>query len=327
MASFLRMLVSPFSSGQRAVAPLIKGQAVIYARTAHIGATINSNKRCMSSSSSAGRQSPCVGSSTETFLKDRVALVTGSTSGIGLGVAHALAARGCQIILSGFGDEVLIKALQTEFQGKYNRKPDYLFADLTKSKEVEKLATTIKGLYPKGVDILINNAGFQHVSSVEEFPVEKWDALLGVLLSAPFHLTRVLLPDMRKQGWGRIINLASVHSLKASPFKAAYVSAKHGLAGLTKVVALETAGSGITCNAISPGFVDTPILQVQVQALADKESLSYKDAKAKFLSNYHPSKEAVGIDHIAEMFVFLCSEAGSQITGSNIVMDGGWCAK
>lgn len=283
--------------------------------------------RRVSNSASRRTFQTCTGATTEKFLKNRVALVTGSTSGIGLGVARALAARGCQLILNGFGDEALITSLQKDFQDKYKSRPEFLFADLTSAKEVEKLAVGVKNIYPKGVDILVNNAGFQHVSKVEEFPVEKWDALIAVLLSAPFHLIRTLLPDMIERKWGRIINLASVHSVRASPFKAAYVSAKHGLAGLTKVVALETAGSGVTCNAVSPGYVDTPISQLQIRALADKDNLSYDEAKVKFLSNFHPSKEAVGIDHIAEMFVFLCSDAASQMTGSNLIMDGGWCAK
>lgn len=261
------------------------------------------------------------------FLNGRVAVVTGSTSGIGLGVAHALAARGSRVLLNGFGDEKLITSLQSEFADKYGAKADYLPVDLSKESEIEAYVREIKSLYPQGVDILVNNAGFQHVSPVEDFPVEKWNGIIGVLLSAPFHLIRLLLPDMRRRGWGRILNVASVHSVRASPFKAAYVSAKHGLAGLTKVVALETAGSGVTCNAVSPGFVDTPILQMQVQALADKEKLSYAVAKAKFLASYHPTKDAVGIDQIGEMVAFLCSDAASQTTGSNVIIDGGWCAK
>jgi 3-hydroxybutyrate dehydrogenase len=261
------------------------------------------------------------------FLDNRVALVTGSTSGIGLGVARSLAARGSRILLNGFGDEKLIKSLQDEFSNVYKVKADYIPVDLSKESDIESYVRQIKVLYPRGIDILVNNAGFQHVSPVEEFPVEKWNGIIAVLLSAPFHLIRLLLPDMRQRGWGRIINLASVHSVRASPFKAAYVSAKHGLAGLTKVVALETAGSGVTCNAVSPGFVDTPILQMQVQALADREKLSYTDAKAKFLATYHPSKDAVGIDQIGEMITFLCTDAASQTTGSNVIIDGGWCAK
>jgi len=267
------------------------------------------------------------GAAESQFLEKRVALVTGSTSGVGLAVAHGLASRGCHILLNGFGDDQLIKSLKTDFKSNYNKNADYLPVDLSKESEIEKYITEVKILYPQGVDILVNNAGFQHVSPIEDFPVEKWNSIIAVLLSAPFHLTRLLLPDMRHNIWGRIINLASVHSIRASPFKAAYVSAKHGLAGLTKVVALETAGSGVTCNAVSPGFVDTPILQMQVKALAEREHLSYDEAKAKFLAIYHPSKEAVGLDQIAEMVVFLCSEAASQTTGTNVVIDGGWTAK
>jgi 3-hydroxybutyrate dehydrogenase len=192
------------------------------------------------------------------FLEGRVALVTGSTSGIGLGIARGLASRGCQVLLNGFGDEQLIKSLQIEFSKNYGTKADYLTVDLSRDTEIDSYVRKIRTLYPNGVDILVNNAGFQHVSPIEDFPVEKWNSIIAVLLSAPFHLIRLLVPEMRRRGWGRIINVASVHSVRASPFKAAYVSAKHGLAGLNKVVALETAGSGITCNAVSPGFVDTP---------------------------------------------------------------------
>jgi 3-hydroxybutyrate dehydrogenase len=257
----------------------------------------------------------------------KVALVTGSTSGIGLGVAHGLAQIGCDLVITGFGDDALIKSIKDEFQEKYQARCEYVPADLTRSSEVERMVRDVKELFPDGVDILVNNAGFQHVSPIESFPQEKWDALIGVLLTAPFVFIKTLLPDMRRKKWGRIVNIASVHGVRASPNKAAYVSAKHGIVGLTKVVALETAASGVTCNAICPGYVDTPILQGQVQTLADKEGITYEEAKGKFLASFHPSRDAVGIKELAEFVNFVCSENANQLTGASIVVDGGWTAK
>lgn len=261
------------------------------------------------------------------FLENRVALVTGSTSGIGLGVARGLAARGCNVILNGFGEDKLISELKQEFDKEYKVKVEHIDADLTKSADVASLCDQALKIHPKGVDVLVNNAGFQHVSPVEDFADEKWDAMVAVMLTAPFQLTKRLLPAMKQNGWGRIVNIASVHGIRASPNKAAYVSCKHGVIGLSKVVALETAGSGVTVNAICPGFVETPILQFQVQNLADKENISYDEAKGKFLASFHPSKAPVGIDHLAETVIYLCSDAASQMTGANMVLDGGWSAK
>ncbi|ELU02289.1 hypothetical protein CAPTEDRAFT_182185 [Capitella teleta] len=266
-------------------------------------------------------------SSSQICMDKKVALVTGSTSGIGLGVAHGLAQKGCNVIITGFGEEDVIKAIKDEFKEKYQSQCEYIPADLTRASEVERMVRDVKDFFPGGVDILVNNAGFQHVSPVESFPNDKWEALLSVLLTAPFLFIKNILPDMRAKKWGRIVNIASVHGVRASPNKAAYVAAKHGIVGLTKVVALETASSGVTCNAICPGFVDTPILQGQVQTLADKESLSYQEAKGKFLAAYHPSREAVGINELAEFVNFVCSENANQLTGASIVVDGGWTAK
>ncbi|ESO08540.1 hypothetical protein HELRODRAFT_74885 [Helobdella robusta] len=264
-------------------------------------------------------------------LRGKVAMVTGSTSGIGLSMAKSLALRGSDLVIHGFGDQATIDQIKLDFERKYNVKCHHFPTDLTKQDEVEKMLQEIAGLHPNGVDVLVNNAGFQHVSKVQEFPVEKWNDLIAVLLTAPFLLSRSLLPKMLEKGWGRIVNIASVHSLKASPFKAAYCSAKHGLAGLTKVIALETAGSGVTCNAISPGYVETPSFNdddYDGKCLSSDNNLIFLNHKQKqFLSSFHPSKEAVKVEQLAEMCVFLCSDAGTQITGSNFVMDGGWNAK
>jgi len=257
------------------------------------------------------------------YLENRTALVTGSTSGIGAGIAKCLASRGCHIILNGFGEESVIKALQEEITSKYNTTAEYMAADLSSVAEIEQMYEKIKQLYPRGVDILVNNAGLGSGSPVEQFPPEKWDAQIAVMLSAPFHLIRLMLPDMKRNGWGRIINTASVCSIMGLSNRSAYVSAKHGVVGLTKTVALEAAATGVTCNAISPGFVDTPLIQVGLQAYADRENVDIAEAKAKFFAKYHPTNQPVAIEHIAEMCSFLCSEAASQMTGANVIMDGG----
>lgn len=266
------------------------------------------------------------GACTERFLRQKVALVTGSTSGIGLGIAIALAKRGCNIVLNGFGDDELITALKKQLTS-FGVRVDYVAADLTKLEEIEALCQNILNIYPQGIDILVNNAGFQTVSPVDEFPVAKWDAMIALMLTAPFHLIRIFLPHMKRKHWGRIINISSVHGLKASPNKTAYIAAKHGLVGLTKTVGLETARDGVTCMAICPGYVDTVLFQNQIKVLAEKEGTSYEAAKVKFLSVNHASGEAVGIEQVAETATFLCSSAASQMTGSCMVLDGGWAAK
>lgn len=269
---------------------------------------------------------PTVGALTERFLHNKVALVTGSTSGIGLGIATALAQRGCHIVLNGFGDENLIASLQKRLRS-FGVRVEYVGADLTKLEEIEHLCDRIKYLFPNGVDILVNNAGFQHVCPIENFPVEKWDAMISLMLTAPFHLIRLLLPQMKVKSWGRIINISSVHGLKASPNKTAYIAAKHGLVGLTKTVGLEAAAYGVTCMAICPGYVNTGLFQTQIKNIAEREGASYEETKIKFLSNVHASGQTVGIEQIAETATFLCSNAASQMTGSCIVLDGGWAAK
>jgi 3-hydroxybutyrate dehydrogenase len=253
-------------------------------------------------------------------LKGKVALVTGSTSGIGLGIARALAAQGASIMLNGFGDAAEIARLQAELKARYHA------ADMARPDEVRRLVEeTARAL--GGIDILVNNAGIQHVAPVDEFPDERWDAVIAINLSASFHAIKWALPLMRKRGWGRIINLASAHGLVASVNKAAYVAAKHGLVGLTKVVALETAASGITCNAICPGWVLTPLVQKQIDELARRESISGDEARRRLLAEKQPSGNFATPTEIGGLALFLCSDAASQIRGASLSIDGGWTAQ
>jgi 3-hydroxybutyrate dehydrogenase len=263
---------------------------------------------------------------TETqMLKGKVAVVTGSTSGIGLGIARALASAGADILLNGFGAREQVDALRNDLIGS-GVKAVYNPADVSKVDEIEAMiafATRELGR----VDILVNNAGIQHTAPVEEFPVERWDAIIAINLSAAFHATRAALPQMKARGWGRIINISSVHGLVASPNKAAYVAAKHGLVGLTKVVALETATSGVTCNAICPGWVLTPLVQKQIDAMAARDKLSEEQARARLLGEKQPSMEFVRPEQLGQLAVFLCSDAASQIRGAALPMDGAWLAQ
>jgi 3-hydroxybutyrate dehydrogenase len=253
-------------------------------------------------------------------LDGKVALVTGSTSGIGLGIARALAAEGAKIMLNGFGAAADIEKLRSELKARYHA------ADMAKPPEVQRLVEETVGQLGS-IDILVNNAGIQHVAPVEEFPDERWDAVIAINLSASFHAIKAALPHMRRRGWGRIINIASAHGLVASANKAAYVTAKHGLVGLTKVVALETATSGITCNAICPGWVLTPLVQKQIDDLARREKLSADEAKRRLLAEKQPSGEFATPVEIGGLAVFLCSEAASQIRGASLSIDGGWTAQ
>jgi 3-hydroxybutyrate dehydrogenase len=253
-------------------------------------------------------------------LNGKVALVTGSTSGIGLGIARALAAEGAQIMLNGFGDAAQIDRLCAELKARYHA------ADMAKPAEVRRLVEETAAQLGS-VDILVNNAGIQHVAPVEEFPDERWDAVIAINLSASFHAIKAALPHMRKRGRGRIVNIASAHGLVASANKAAYVTAKHGLVGLTKVVALETASTGITCNAICPGWVLTPLVQKQIDDLARREKLSGDEAKRRLLAEKQPSGEFATPVEIGGLAVFLCSDAASQIRGASLSIDGGWTAQ
>lgn len=259
-------------------------------------------------------------------LEGKTALVTGSTSGIGLGIARSLAAAGANIVFNGFGDATEIAAVRQQVEKEFAVKTSYSGADMSKAAEIEAMIQQAASEF-EGIDILVNNAGIQYVSSIEDFPVEKWDAIIAINLTSAFHTTRLALPYMRQKNWGRIINLASVHGLVASAQKSAYVAAKHGLVGLTKTTALETATTGVTCNAICPGFVLTPLVQKQVDDRAVRDGISNEEAKVSLLSEKQPSREFVTPDQLGALAVFFCSDAASQIRGVAWNMDGGWVAQ
>jgi len=256
------------------------------------------------------------------MLAGKTALVTGSTSGIGLGIAKALARQGANIVLNGFGDaegpraEVAALGVKVGYHG----------ADMSKPAEIEAMMAYAAQTFGR-VDILVNNAGIQHVAKVEDFPVERWDAVIAINLSSAFHTTRLALPAMRAANWGRIINVASVHGLVASAEKSAYVAAKHGIVGLTKVTALETATTGVTCNAICPGWVLTPLVQKQVDAKAAALGLSNEEAKKRLLGEKEPSMQFTTPEELGELAVFFCSSAGNNVRGVAWNMDGGWAAQ
>jgi 3-hydroxybutyrate dehydrogenase len=256
------------------------------------------------------------------MLKGKTALVTGSTSGIGLGIAIALAEQGANIMMNGFGDADAASA-QVKAKGV---EVDYHGADMSKASEIEAMMQAAEKRFG-GVDILVNNAGIQHVANIEDFPVDRWDAIIAINLTSAFHTTRLALPGMKQRNWGRIINLASVHGLVASAQKSAYVAAKHGIVGLTKVTALETAQTAVTCNAICPGWVLTPLVQKQVDARAEKDKVSNDEAKKLLLSEKQPSGEFVSPEQLAALAVFFCSPAATQIRGVAWNMDGGWVAQ
>lgn len=259
-------------------------------------------------------------------LTGKTALVTGSTSGIGLGIAQALAAQGANIIFNGFGDAKEIELLQVATKQEYGVQTAYHNADMSKPAEIEAMMRFAKDKFG-AVDVLVNNAGIQHVANVEDFPPEKWDAIIAINLSSAFHTTRLALPQMKEKNWGRIINIASVHGLVASAQKSAYVAAKHGMIGFTKVTALETAQSNVTCNAICPGWVLTPLVQKQVDARAEQGGISNDEAKKNLLAEKQPSGEFVTPEQLGALAVFLCSDAASQVRGAAWNMDGGWAAQ
>ncbi len=260
------------------------------------------------------------------MIKGKLALVTGSTSGIGQGIAEALAQRGANIVLNGFGDPAEIERQRTDMARRHSVAVEYENADLMKTAEVESLIGRLLERHG-AVDILVNNAGIQHVASIENFPPERWDAILALNLSSAFHAIRCALPAMRERNWGRIVNVASAHGLVASTEKVAYVAAKHGIVGLTKVVALETARTGITCNAICPGWVLTPLVQKQIDARAQDGGLSAEQAKVALLSEKQPSQEFVTPEQLGELAAFLCSPAADQVRGAAWSVDGGWTAQ
>jgi 3-hydroxybutyrate dehydrogenase len=259
-------------------------------------------------------------------LNGKTALVTGSTSGIGLGIAHALAAEGANIVFNGFGDAGEINRLQADTAQQYGVQTSYHNADMSKPAEIEAMMRFAAEKFG-AVDVLVNNAGIQHVANIEDFPIEKWDAIIAINLTSAFHTTRLALPSMKARNWGRIINIASAHGLVGSAQKSAYVAAKHGLVGFTKVTALETAPTGITCNAICPGWVLTPLVQKQVDARAAQENISNDAAKKNLLAEKQPSGEFVTPEQLGALAVFMCSDAASQVRGVAWNMDGGWVAQ
>lgn len=256
------------------------------------------------------------------MLSNKTALITGSTSGIGLGIAKALAQQGANIVLNGFGDvegpkaEIAALGVKVEYHG----------ADMSKPAEIEAMMAFAAERFGR-VDILVNNAGIQHVAKVEDFPVEKWDAILAINLSSAFHATRLALPAMRAANWGRVINVASVHGLVGSAEKSAYVAAKHGVVGLTKVTALETAPTGVTCNAICPGWVLTPLVQKQVDAKSAALGISNEEATKLLLGEKEPSMQFTSPEELGALAVFFCSPAGNNVRGVAWNMDGGWVAQ
>lgn len=260
------------------------------------------------------------------MLKGKTALVTGSTSGIGLGIARALAAQGANLVVNGFGDAAEIERLRAGLAAEFGVQVAYDGADLTKVDQIEAMIAAAEQRFGS-IDVLVNNAGIQHVAAIENFPTERWDAVIALNLSAAFHAIRCAMPGMKRQGWGRIINIASAHGLVGSAEKVAYVAAKHGIVGVTKVVALETARTKITCNAICPGWVLTPLVQKQIDARAAAQGISADEARIGLLSEKQPSLDFVTPEQIGELAVFLCSDAAQQVRGAAWNIDGGWTAQ
>jgi 3-hydroxybutyrate dehydrogenase len=260
------------------------------------------------------------------MLKGKTALVTGSTSGIGLGIARALAGAGADIVLNGFGDAGEIEKLRKGIADEFKVRAIYSAADMSKPDDIAAMVKKAQSELGR-IDVLVNNAGIQHVAPIQDFPIDRWDAVIAINLSSSFHTIRAALPQMLKRNWGRIINIASAHGLVASVQKVAYIAAKHGLVGLTKVVALETATTGVTCNAICPGWVLTPLVQKQIDARAKAENISVDKAKLDLLSEKQPSHEFVTPEQLAGLALFLCSDAAAQMRGAALAMDGGWVAQ
>lgn len=260
------------------------------------------------------------------MLKGKSALITGSTSGIGLGIARAMASQGCRIMLNGLGDQLQIEKLRSDLEQEFRVAVQYHGADMTRPAEIADLVETAAAALG-GIDILVNNAGIQHTAKVEEFPPERWAAIIAINLSASFYTIHHVVPLMRRGSWGRIINIASVHGLVASVNKAAYVAAKHGLVGLTKVVALETAGSGITSNAICPGWTRTELIEPQIVARAQALGVDIEAGGRSMLAEKQPSQQFVSVEQLGQLTLFLCSSAADQITGTAIPIDGGWTAQ
>ena len=257
------------------------------------------------------------------MLNQKSAIVTGSTSGIGLGIARAFAAQGADVMLNGFGNAEEIEFTRAEMERTYRVKVHYSAADMSQPEQIRAMAERARGEFGK-VDIVVNNAGIQHVAPIEEFPEAKWDAIVAINLSSAFHLIKAVVPDMKAHRFGRIINIASAHGLTASPFKSAYVTAKHGLIGLSKTVALEVAEFGITSNTICPGYVKTPLVDAQIAGQAKAHGISEADVVRDVLLVHQARKDFVRVDELAALAVFLASDAAASMTASAIAMDGGW---
>jgi 3-hydroxybutyrate dehydrogenase len=261
-----------------------------------------------------------------TDLRGRTALITGSTSGIGLGYARALAGAGAAVMINGFGDADAIAAMVDELGELNGGAAAHHGADMTKAADIRDMVAECARLFG-GPDILINNAGIQHVAPIDEFPEDSWDAILAIILSSAFHTTKAALPGMKAKGWGRIINTGSMHSLVASPYKSAYNAAKHGIAGLTKTVALEVATQGVTVNCICPGYVWTPLVENQIPDTMKARGMTYDEVVNQVLLDKQPQKKFVQVEQLAALALFLCGDAASAITGANLSVDGGWTAQ
>jgi 3-hydroxybutyrate dehydrogenase len=259
-------------------------------------------------------------------LKGKTAVVTGSTSGIGLAIARALAEQGANVVINGFGDAAAIETERTKIEADYGVKAAYDGADMTSGEAIAAMIAKAEADFGS-VDILVNNAGIQHVAPIDEFPVDKWNQILAINLSSAFHGMRAAIPGMKARKWGRIISTASAHSLVASPFKSAYVAAKHGIAGLTKTAALEVATHGVTVNCISPGYVWTPLVEKQIPDTMAARGMTKEQVISDVLLEAQPTKQFVTVDQVASLAVYLCSDAASQITGANLSIDGGWTAE
>ncbi|TYL84735.1 3-hydroxybutyrate dehydrogenase [Bradyrhizobium cytisi] len=259
------------------------------------------------------------------ILKGKVAVVTGSTSGIGLAYARAFAGAGANVVLNGMGARADVENERSAIEREFGVKAAYSAADMASPDQIAELIALAESTFGS-VDVLVNNAGVQHVAPVEEFPVDKWNAIIGINLSSAFHAIRAAVPRMKKRGWGRIITTASAHSIVASPFKSAYVAAKHGIVGLTKTVALELARSKITCNCISPGYVWTPLVEKQIPNTMVARNMRRDEVISEVLLAAQPTKEFVTVEQVASLALFLCSQDAAQITGANLSVDGGWTA-